>query len=90
MTKHDPNRVQWNHLFKLIKKTEANGIAIYDLAEELNKEKSDLNLETAIEQLLKHGRIRIMTGYSKSGMICRVVQAIPDAKEFKIEEDEED
>jgi len=78
----DQKAQQWAKVFKIIRSHSANGIAVYDLAEELGLDKGDKSLAKTIDLLEKQGRIRLSIGGSKSGLVCRVVQAVelPDTK----------
>lgn len=57
-----------------MKKSE--GIAIYDLEDDLELARHDPELKKAIEQLKRSGKIRTCIGRSKDGMLCNVVQII--------------
>jgi len=79
MTKHDPNRIHWNRVLRLIREEE-NAVAVYELAEKLKLKKGDNNLKAAIIQLINQGRIRMFLGKDKKGMVCRVVEEIKEDK----------
>ena len=75
MTKHNPDRVHWNKVFRIINQNEGS-IAVYDIAKELKLEKDSLFLEEAIQQLLHQGRVKIAIGKDKKGMACRVIYVV--------------
>lgn len=68
--------IPWARVYKHIREHGAAGVAVYDLADELDVERGHPPLEKALTLLLLQGRVRVSVGRSKSGMTCRVVQAV--------------
>ena len=76
MTKHYEGRIHWARLLKYILACENSSCAVYDLAAEFELMKNDVNLENAINQLVKQGRAKLVMGFSSDGLPCRVVVVI--------------
>jgi len=68
----------WAKLFKIIRREKTKGIALFDLADELELERDDAGLAKGIEQLRRQGKIRTALGRAKDGKVCLVVQPAED------------
>jgi len=84
----DVKAEHWAKLFKLIREEKSKGIALYDLADKLGKERDDPGLAKGIQQLRRQGKIRTSIGRSKDGKVCVVVQPVDD--EFSTREEPDD
>jgi len=78
MGKHDPDRVHWAKVLKIIREAGNTGIAIYAIGKGLELEKNSSYLDDTIKQLLRHGKIRVMMGLNDESMPCRIAQIKDD------------
>ena len=82
MGKHNPDRVQWNKVLKIIRKEfeyeDRDTISLRDIAKALGlrEEPLDAELKKTLSQLTTQGRISIMLGQDRKKMVCLVAKEI--------------
>jgi hypothetical protein len=72
MGKHDPDRVHWAKVLKMISDREPDGIAVYEIATQLGISQMDTHLRDTMGQLLASNKVRLSMGLSDTGMVCRI------------------
>lgn len=58
VTKHDPDRIHWNKIFKMVRESDGSGVSLYDIANDLDVPLDSESLRETVSQLLKQGRVR--------------------------------
>jgi len=81
MGKHDPERIHWQKVLKLVKDADNSQISIYEIATSLEVARDDPHLLLAIRQLKSQGKVEeMMVSFNEQGPRVSLRIATPSSK----------
>lgn len=72
-------KVRWASILKALRETRTHQLAVYELARVLRVEQNSKELDEMLEHLRTKHLVRIATGQSSTGIMCRVVYLADDS-----------